>query len=235
MRVLSFVLGLVSLLVLACSNSADDQVHKEMLQIDHLIIGVADLDAGVREFEEITGIRPAYGGEHPHLGTHNALISLGDRTYLEILAPRPSANVTESLQFLAQLPEITPVMWAVSTNNITETADRLASAGYEVTEPVPGSRRQENGSTLHWTILEMAAPNLAGAPFFIEWSEISVHPSESSPGGCELGSLEIKDPRPDQLQGLIQLLGLNINVERAASSLLTFDLHCPNGEIRLGR
>ncbi len=129
MRVLSVVLGLVSLLVLACSNSADDQIDKEMHQIDHLVIGVADLDAGIREFEELTGIRPVYGGEHPNLGTHNALISLGDRTYLEILAPRPGANVTEFLQFLAELPELTPVDWAVSTNNITETADRLASAG----------------------------------------------------------------------------------------------------------
>jgi hypothetical protein len=235
MRGLSFVLGLVSLLVLACSNSADDQAHKEMLQIDHLVVGVADLDAGVRQFEELTGIRPMYGGEHPNLGTHNALISLGDRTYLELLAPRPDTSVTEYLQFLAELPELTAVMWAVSTDDISQTADRLAGAGYEVTEPVPGSRRQENGSTLHWTVFEMAAPNLAGAPFFIEWSETSVHPSESSPGGCELGSLEIKDPRPDQLQGLIQLLGLNINVEQAASSLLTIGLHCPNGEIRLGR
>jgi hypothetical protein len=235
MRVLSFVLGLVSLLVLACSNSANDQIPKELLQIDHLVIPVADLDAGVRVFEEITGIRPAYGGEHPHLGTHNALISLGDRTYLEILAPRPGANVTESYQFLAELPGLTPVWWAVSTNNITQTADRLASAGYEVKQPVPGSRRQENGSTLHWTVLEMAAPKLAGAPFFIEWSETSVHPSESSPGGCELGSLDIKDPRPDQLQGLIQLLGLNISVQQAASSSLAVGLHCPNGEIRLGR
>ena len=234
MRIHSVISGLVCVLMSTWCNSADSKDHEEMLQIDHLVIGIAALDAGVRKFEELTGVRPAYGGEHPHLGTHNALISLGDRTYLELLAPRPGADVTESLQFLAQLPEITPVMWAVSTNNITETADRLASAGYEVTEPVPGSRRQENGSTLHWTILEMAAPNLAGAPFFIEWSETSVHPSESSPGGCELGSLEIKDPRPDQLQGLIQLLGLNVNVEQAASSLLTFDLHCPNGEIRLG-
>ncbi len=235
MRVISFVLGLVSLLVLACSNSAADQIHKEMLQIDHLVIEVADLNVGVREFEELTGIRPMYGGEHPNLGTHNALISLGDRTYLEILAPRPGANVAVSAQFLAELPRLTPVWWGVSTNNITETADRLVTAGYEVEQPVPGSRRQENGATLHWTILEMAAPNLAGGLFFIEWNETSVHPSESSPGGCELGSLRIKDPRPDQLQRLIHLLGLNINVEQATSSSLTVDLHCPNGEIQLGR
>jgi len=235
MRILSVILGLLSLFMSTYSNSADSQVHQEMLRIDHLVIGVADLDDGVKEFEELTGIRPVYGGEHPNRGTHNALISLGDRTYLELLAPRPGTDVPESLQFLAELVELTPVMWAVSTDDITQTADRLAGAGYEVTEPVPGSRRQENGSTLHWTVFEMAAPNLAGAPFFIEWSETSVHPSASSPGGCELGSLEIKDPEPDQLQRLIRLLGLNISVEPAPGSLLAVGLHCPNGDIRLGR
>ena len=235
MRILSVIPGLVSVFMPAWSVSADSQVQQEPLQIDHLVIGVADLDAGVSEFEELTGVRPAYGGEHPDRGTHNALVSLGERTYLELLAPRPGANVTESLRFLAELAELTPVMWAVSTDDITQTAARLASAGYEVTEPVPGSRRQKNGSTLHWTVFDLAAPDLAGAPFFIEWGEASVHPSESSPGGCELGSLEIKDPGADQLQGLIQLLGLNIDVEQALNSLLTIVLHCPHGEIRLGR
>ena len=110
------------------SNSGEAQVHKEMLQIDHLVIGVADLDAGIREFEELTGIRPAYGGEHPNLGTHNALISLGNRTYLELLAPRPGASVTASFEFLADLLVLTPVMWAVSTDDITGTVDRLVGA-----------------------------------------------------------------------------------------------------------
>lgn len=235
MRMYSVIPGLPCVLMSTWCNSADSQDHQEMLQIDHLVIGVANLDAGVREFEELTGVRPAYGGEHPDRGTHNALVSLGNRTYLELLAPRPDARVTESLQFLSELAELTPVMWAVSTDDITQTAERLASAGYEVTGPVPGSRRQQNGSTLHWTVFEMAAPDLAGAPFFIEWGEESGHPSASSPGGCELGSLEIKDPGADRLSGLIQLLGLNIDVEQAPASLLTIVLHCPNGEIRLGR
>ncbi len=235
MRIHSVIPGLVCVLMSTWCNSADSQDHQEMLQIDHLVIGVAALDAGVREFEELTGVRPAYGGEHPNMGTHNALVSLGDRTYLELLAPRPDAKVTESLQFLSELAELTPVMWAVSTDDITQTAERLASAGYEVTRAVPGSRKQQNGSTLHWTVFDMADPNLAGAPFFIKWSETSDHPSASSPGGCELGSLVIEDPEPDRLSGLMQLLGLNINVQQAPASLVTIVLRCPNGEIRLGR
>jgi len=60
-------------------------------QIDHIILGVADLDQGIETFEQLTGVRPVYGGRHP-VGTHNALVSLGGRTYLEIIAVQPGAS-----------------------------------------------------------------------------------------------------------------------------------------------
>ena len=46
-------------------------------QIDHVILGIDDLDRGVKAFEAATGVKPVYGGKHPG-GTHNALVSLGD-------------------------------------------------------------------------------------------------------------------------------------------------------------
>ena len=62
------------------------------LPLDHLILGVRDLDRGIDELENLTGVRASRGGRHQGLGTHNALISLGIRTYLEILAPDPEQN-----------------------------------------------------------------------------------------------------------------------------------------------
>ena len=59
--------------------------------IDHLVIAVRSLEDGVAYITEQLGVLPVPGGEHPRMGTHNALVRLGDTTYLEVIAANPGA------------------------------------------------------------------------------------------------------------------------------------------------
>ena len=63
--------------------------HSPRSWLDHFVIGIDDLDKGIKSFADMSGVMPEFGGEHPTLGTHNALVSLG-------CAPAEMTNVAPS-------------------------------------------------------------------------------------------------------------------------------------------
>ena len=151
--------------------------------LDHILIGAANLDDGIRAFERATGVTAVRGGRHPSRGTENALVSLGRGSYIEIIAPQPNAPPTEFVTQLRALHAPAIVGWAVHVVNADDAAKRLAAAGFAASERRPGSRVTPQAATLEWTTFDVAKPAIAAAPFFIQWGATTTHPSMTSPGG----------------------------------------------------
>ena len=205
------------------------------VKIDHIILGINDLERGVEEFSRLTGVRPAFGGEHPGRGTHNAVASLGNGTYIEILAPNPAdakpADPTEGISGLAGMATLTPIGWALSTVDLAAVKKSAEAGGVTTTQVRPGARKLPDGPTLEWMTVGVAAPAHDWAPFFIQWTNPALQPSHTAPTGCTLTSVSLADPSPDALKTLFAAVGFDMTVAQAESARMTVTLQCPKGVV----
>jgi hypothetical protein len=205
--------------------------------VDHLLLGVSDLDRGIAWVEKTIGVRAAIGGSHPGVGTRNALLSLGGRRYLEIIAPDPAQAAFNFRIDVRRLFEPRVITWAAATRDIDALAKKAREAGFEVFGPQPGSRERPDGKVLRWKTLgitvELSADGVDPIPFFIEWAPDSLHPSQDSPGGCELLALEVEHPKPAEVNGVLAKLGIEAGARSGQSALLRATLRTPKGTSKL--
>jgi GNAT superfamily N-acetyltransferase len=202
------------------------------LHVDHIILGVSDLDAGIREFESLTGVRAVFGGKHPGRGTQNALVSLGPRMYLEIMAPQPGGRLEGDFAGIATLEHLTPVGFAVFAPDIAAVRAQLARDGVKTTEPQAGARATPAGTTLHWTTFGILEPKLDVAPFFIRWEDPAVHPARTSPGGCTLETLDLTAP---SAADAVKLRFAPVIHTHSGAEALAFTLRCGERTIHFPR
>src|SRR5437868_12014732 len=181
--------------------------------LDHILLGGNDLERGIAFVEQHTRVRAAFGGVHPGRGTENALLSLGERRYLEIIAPDPKQAGVEQYPVITKLAEPRLIGWAAHRDDLDEFAEQLRKQGIEFEGPQAGSRQRPDGKLLRWRALRLKDDHGGLLPFFIEWSRDSVHPSVDAPKGCTLTRFEAATPQREDLLHAIPRGQLDVHVQ----------------------
>jgi len=227
--------GVYTILTLADSFQQGGELIPARSALDHLLLGVARLEDGIAWVEEQTGVKAAPGGNHPGAGTHNALLSLGHRQYVEIIAPDPNQTYTGPLaSLLKELEMPKPITWAAATKDIELLAKKLRGSGVAIDGPQPGSRTRPDGRQLEWKTLRLTGQPYGLVPFFIEWASDTVHPSVDSPSGCQLTGLELYHPEPNLTGQMMRKLSIAAEIKKSIEPGLKVQLDCPKGRVFFG-
>jgi hypothetical protein len=203
--------------------------------LDHILLGVPDLETGIALVESHTGVRAVFGGVHPGRGTQNALLSLGDRRYLEIIAldpAQPDAKNPTAAE-IRSLKEPRLVGWAAHPGNLSSFAEKIRAAGIAFQGPTPGSRKRPDGRLLQWQTLNLANDSDGLLPFFIEWAPDSPHPSSDAPKGCSLAKFSAETPDPPKFHATLNLLSLDLRVQKGEMNRLLAAITGPKGTLEL--
>lgn len=198
--------------------------------LDHILLGCSDLDEGIALVEKAIGVRAAFGGVHPGRGTRNALLSLGEKHYLEIIAPDPAQSGAPDHYGLQKLGAPRLAGWAAHPGDLNEFAARLRSAGIAFDGPTPGSRKRADGLLLQWKTLNLHDDQGGLLPFFIEWSTDTIHPSADAPSCCGSSSFQLVTPFPAVLAKTMDQLGLEVAISTGSAPHLAFKTFISRGQ-----
>lgn len=201
--------------------------------IDHIIYAGPDLDAAVAHIEKRFGVRARGGGKHLGQGTHNKLLALGSRTYLEIIAadpdqPEPAHPRPYGVDGVTRAGL---VGWALGCDDINAALAGARRHGFDPGDVIDGQRVGPTGTMLRWRLTRNALT--AGlVPFLISWGD-TPHPAPCAPPGLLLESFHIEHPDPSSLTPALAALGADVEVKPAPKAALVARINGPNGSKEL--
>ena len=222
------------IVVTAASGVAQDTSSSILSKVDHLIYATPDLDTTVAEMEKLLGVKAAPGGQQPGRGTRNALISLGENSYLEIVGPDPKQpQPSQPPWWLEGLKKPRIVAWAAKGTDLDSLRAKAVNNGVPLGEVISGSRQRPDGVVLTWRFTSPRNPIADGVvPFFIDWGE-SAHPSSTSPHGVRLVALRAVHPEERRVQDILRRLNIDLPVTYGLVPGIIASLEGPLGRVEL--
>lgn len=162
----------------------------------------------MRAFERRFGLVAVAGGRHPGAGTANAIVEVGARQYLELIAvvdAAEAASVPRSRRVTdAVAAGETFATWALRVDDLEEARSVLDAAA----EVRPGARDRPDGTRLEWRSLELGDADAgSGVPFLISWGG-SAHPGAG--GGGRVLRVRLEDSAAGPLRALLDRVDLDV-------------------------
>jgi hypothetical protein len=210
-----------------------------IVEPDHLIVGCATLNAGIEHIARLTGASPIAGGRHAAMGTHNAVMKLGPKLYLELIAIDPDAAPPPRPRWfeldqpamrtaLAAKPHL--IAWAARTDDLDDALMRATIA--------PGIATPMTRGDLAWriTVPEDGMRPAGGVlPVLIQWTG-PTHPVERLPeSGVTLAQLAASHPSPGAIREALAAWKLAdaLSVTHSAVPRVAAMLRTPRGLVAI--
>jgi hypothetical protein len=167
------------------------------MRVDHVSYAAEHdgLKATAERLSKLIGVAPVDGGVHPRFGTRNVILPLANNHYVEVVEvlDHPASDKAPFGQAVRARSEAGGgwLGWVVAVDDITPAEERLGR------EAVPGNRHRPDGVELRWRQIGVRGlisdPQL---PFFVQWEDMKVHPSNGATTGVAIESLQIAgDPK----------------------------------------
>lgn len=207
-----------------------------MITLDHIVYCVQDLESSIEHISDTLGIAPRFGGFHKTKGTKNALLDLGDETYLELLAiDEGNHNVSVPRWMgidLISTPRIT--RWAVKSNSLLRDIVRLKSVAPQLGEIEEGQRTTGDNRSIKWQLSRpLPIPEVELLPFFIAWDTKEKHPTTFLDKGCSLKAFYATHPDPVLVHGILEKIGVDLELKQWNTISIHATIEGPKGSISI--
>ncbi len=204
--------------------------------LDHIVLAVPDIEQTIQELSEKLGVLPSIGGKHLTRGTKNALLHLGNKCYLEILAIDHENNTFWGPRWMGVdlITKPTITRWALQTDRIDTKSKCLTQHNPKLGNIVDGERKTPEGETLRWKMtLPQPEPEVDIIPFYLDWSLSDIHPTDRLEKGCSLQKITFYSPHPDKEKRVLEDLSLNVDIHQAEASKILISVIGKHGIIEL--
>jgi len=207
--------------------------------LDHLIVAATTLADGIEFIAEVTGVVPQPGAKHVAMGTHNALLRLGDRVYLEIIAidpdgekpPRPRWFDLDDITLRSELTERPQLIsWVARSADIERAVAACVIPLGTVTPMERGDYR--------WRITipdDGKRPAKGIVPTLIQW-DVPMHPADRlPPSKVSIAQVAATHSNSAYVRSALATLGLadSVRVTYDRETRLAAMLQTPRGIVTL--